>query len=160
VTKKSPAAKKVPTADAASQVATFLARFDREVASLARVALERVRVLAPGSIELVYDAYNALSIPFSASDQLRDAFVAVVVYPKHVNLAFNRGADLDDPKRLLQGEGKRIRHIRITPALLGDAEVARLVRAASKNAGLDTKSKAQTVVKAIYARQRSRKPPV
>ena len=61
--------------DAAAQLDSFLARFEPDVVSMARAALERIRELAPGSVELVYDAYNALSIPFSASEALRDAFV-------------------------------------------------------------------------------------
>ena len=31
-----------------------------------------------------------------------------------MNFGFWRGAELDDPKRLLQGEGTRMRHVRIT----------------------------------------------
>jgi hypothetical protein len=153
------AARKSPTGDGAAQLDVFLARFDPDVVSMARATLRRVRELAPGAIALVYDAYNALSVPFSSSEQLRDAFVAVVVYPRHVNLAFNRGAELDDPERLLQGEGKLIRHIRATPGVLANEEVARLVRVASENAGLELRTNGgRVVVKAIYERQRSRKP--
>ena len=32
---------------------------------------------------------------------------------KHVNLGFNYGAELDDPKSLLEGTGKLFRHIKI-----------------------------------------------
>jgi hypothetical protein len=31
----------------------------------------------------------------------------------HVNLGFNRGAELDDPKGLLEGTGKDMRHIKL-----------------------------------------------
>jgi hypothetical protein len=37
----------------------------------------------------------------------------VVAYANHVNLGFFLGAELDDPKALLEGSGKKIRHIRI-----------------------------------------------
>ena len=38
------------------------------------------------------------------------------VYAKHVNLGFNQGATLDDPKGVLQGTGKAVRHITIKTA--------------------------------------------
>jgi len=37
----------------------------------------------------------------------------VDAYENHVNLGFNRGASLPDAKRLLEGTGKNIRHVRI-----------------------------------------------
>ncbi len=40
-------------------------------------------------------------------------FIHVVAYANHVNLGFLLGAGLDDPKALLEGSGKKIRHIRI-----------------------------------------------
>jgi hypothetical protein len=117
-----------------------------------------MRKLAPGSTELVYDAYNALSIGFAASEELRDCFVHVAVYPKHVNIGFNYGAQLEDPDGLLLGEGKRIRHVRVTDESLVDPRVAKLVRQAAKNAGLDRRGERRMIVKAIYANQRARKP--
>jgi hypothetical protein len=35
-------------------------------------------------------------------------------YPKHVNIGFWRGTEMDDPKKVLQGDGERMRHIKIT----------------------------------------------
>jgi hypothetical protein len=61
----------------------------------------------------VYDGY-ATSVAFSLSDALGDAFCHAVLYRKHVNLGFNRGAELPDPDTLLDGTGKLIRHVRIT----------------------------------------------
>ena len=46
---------------------------------------------------------------------LGDAPVAYVYSaPDHVQLGFFRGAALDDPKGLLRGEGKYVRHLRLT----------------------------------------------
>jgi hypothetical protein len=33
---------------------------------------------------------------------------------KHVSIGFWRGAEMDDPKGLLEGEGDRMRHVKIT----------------------------------------------
>ncbi len=43
------------------------------------------------------------------------AFAYVNVYSKHVNLGFYWGAMIDDPMNLLQGSGKRMRHIKLLP---------------------------------------------
>ena len=61
--------------------------------------------------ENIYDAYSAVAIGYGASDQLRDGIFHIAVYSNHVNLGFNDGASLDDPKGILQGSGKVIRHI-------------------------------------------------
>jgi len=35
-------------------------------------------------------------------------------YPKHVDIGFWRGTEMDDPKKGLTGDGERMRHIKIT----------------------------------------------
>lgn len=35
-------------------------------------------------------------------------------YPKHVDIGFWRGTELEDPKKVLTGDGERMRHIKIT----------------------------------------------
>lgn len=70
----------------------------------------------PLAYELLYDAYNTVSMAYSYSEDLNDAFCHVAAYTLHVNLGFNRGADLADPNGVLQGSGKRIRHVRIESA--------------------------------------------
>src|SRR4051794_11277740 len=57
---------------------------------------------------------------------------AIIPYRDHVNLAFFRGAEIDDPEGLLEGTGKGMRHlpVRSVGGIRGDA-LAALVRAAS-----------------------------
>lgn len=68
---------------------------------------------APSSFELIYDSYNALSVAYSYTNNLREAFCHIALYGNHVNLGFNYGTELDDPAGRLSGSGKRIRHIKI-----------------------------------------------
>lgn len=35
-------------------------------------------------------------------------------YPKHVNIGFWRGTEMDDPNKVLEGDGERMRHIKVT----------------------------------------------
>ena len=56
------------------------------------------------------------------------AFGYVNAYKEHVNVGFFFGALLDDPARLLQGTGKRGRHVKLRPGREVDsAALARLV---------------------------------
>ncbi len=54
-------------------------------------------------------------------------------YPKHVNIGFWRGTELDDPKKVLTGDGERMRHIKLTSVEEIPADALReLVRQAVK----------------------------
>jgi len=48
-------------------------------------------------------------------------FCYVNVFTSHVNVGFFHGAALPDPARLLQGEGKRMRHVKLRPGTATDA---------------------------------------
>ncbi|MEM6261266.1 MAG: DUF1801 domain-containing protein [Bacteroidota bacterium] len=69
---------------------------------------------APRASELIYDAYNAVSLAYSLSDSLKDAFCHIAVYPNHVNFGFNRGTELLQDMVVLEGTGKLIRHLKVT----------------------------------------------
>jgi hypothetical protein len=48
-------------------------------------------------------------------------FGYVNVFTSHVNVGFFQGASLPDPARLLQGDGKRMRHVKLRPGTATDA---------------------------------------
>ena len=48
-------------------------------------------------------------------------FGYVNVFTSHVNVGFFQGAALPDPARLLQGDGKRMRHVKLRPGTAIDA---------------------------------------
>lgn len=68
--------------------------------------------LHPQSNELLYHTH-ALTSLYSVSEKMSDAFCMIPIYTNHLNLGFNKGALLDDPKDLLEGTGKLIRHVPI-----------------------------------------------
>ena len=58
-------------------------------------------------------------------------FAYVNVFTAHVNVGFYHGAALPDPGRWLQGSGKSMRHVKLTPAMAADDEaLSRLIEAA------------------------------
>jgi len=54
-------------------------------------------------------------------------FGYVNVFTSHVNVGFFQGATLADPARLLQGAGKRMRHVKLRPGAAIDAVALRIL---------------------------------
>jgi len=95
------------------QLLDYLAAYDPHLSDLTLALREVVLEEAPGAIESIVKGY-ALAIGFSFTGKpLKDGFCHIVTYSSHVNLGFNRGASLPDPKGILVGKGKSIRHITI-----------------------------------------------
>lgn len=115
--------------------------------------------------ENIYDAYSAVAIGYGASERMSDGIFHIAVYSKHVNLGFNDGASLPDPKGILEGQGSRIRHISIkSPDDLKRPELRSYIRRARKKALADSRKLREpnapkpagvvSTVKAIYAKKR------
>jgi len=143
-----------------SELLQFLEPYDPSIRELA-LSLRKVVLNEMGAChENIYDAYNAVAVGYGPTDRLKDGICHIAVYSHHVNLGFNRGALLDDPKGVMRGTGKWIRHITIkTNADLVVPEIRRLLRAAMKHAGYAMKRRRHagavtSVVKAIYPTKR------
>jgi hypothetical protein len=146
---------------AETQLAGFIDRYTPDVAGQAREVLERMRRLAPGAVELVYDNYNALVIGFGPSERASAAVLSVVVYPRWVTLCFLQGVGLADPTGLLKGKGSRVRHIVLTaPEVLDQPAVQDLIREALLRGAepIDPRAEPRLVIKSISPRQRPRRP--
>jgi Domain of unknown function (DU1801) len=143
----------------------FLKPYDREIRDLAL----KLRVLVLDEMapcyENIYDAYSAVAIGYGTSDRLRDGIFHLAVYSQHVNLGFNEGASLADPKGILQGTGAQIRHITIkTAADIERPEIRAYIRRAHKKALADARKLGEptlqepagviSTVKAIYPKKR------
>jgi hypothetical protein len=146
---------------AEDRLAGFLAKYTPDVADLARAALVQVRTLLPGAVEMVYDNYNALVIGFGPTERASHAIISIALYPRWVNLFFLHGAGLPDPRRLLKGSGKQVRHIRLEDeATLDRPAVRALIASALERAPepWDETNPGQLVIKSISAKQRPRRP--
>src|SRR5438094_7384657 len=103
----------MPVYSAPAALVKFLRPYDPEIRELALQLRALVLEEMAPCYENIYDAYSAVAIGYGASDRLRDGIFHIAVYSNHVNLGFNDGASLEDPKGILQGSGKQIRHITI-----------------------------------------------
>jgi hypothetical protein len=119
-----------------SRLLDFLRVYDPSICSLALGLRTLVLEEAPEAPEMIYDAYNAVAFGFSFTGRLKEAFIHIAVYAKHVNLGFNYGATLADPRGVLVGTGKQVRHIKIgSQADLERPYLREYVRAAIEQAG-------------------------
>ena len=146
---------------AEDQVAGFLSKYTPEIASRARAILAKMRARLPGSVELVYDNYNALAIGFGPTERTSDVVFSIAVFPRWVSLFFMHGARLPDPQHLLAGSGKSARHIVLhTPDALDTPAVQILMTHSLKRASkpFDPRQPNRIVIKSISARQRPRRP--
>src|ERR1700735_3666237 len=107
------------------QLDAFIDRFTPEVAKMARRALVKMRKLTPGSLELVYDNYNALAIGFSPTERAGDGIFSIALFPPHASLFFLQGAKLPDPTKRLRGSGNVVRHIVLEDIAILEAPHAR-----------------------------------
>ena len=99
---------------APAKLLALLATRHSGVTDLALALRDVVLEEAPEATELVHDVKYAVALNYTFTGRVKEAFVHIVVYSAHVNLGFWRGAELPDRKKLLEGTGKMIRHIRFT----------------------------------------------
>ena len=143
----------------------FLRPYDKDVRELALNLRALVLEEMAPCYENIYDAYSAVAIGYGTSERLSDGVFHIAVYSKHVNLGFNDGAALDDPKGILQGNGNRIRHITIKNSEeLKRPQLRTYIRRARKKAIADARRLGErapkkpavviSTVKAIYPKKR------
>lgn len=104
--------------------------FDAQPAVLGDVAehwFKRIKECGADVLELMHDGCATACIGEAA-------FAYVGVFSAHVTIGFFRGVDLPDPERLLQGTGKRMRHVKLmTAAAVDDHALERLIDAAYRD---------------------------
>ena len=135
----------------------FLRPYGPAVTDLVLAARKLVLEEAEGAVELIYDAYSAVSAGYSFTGRTSDSCIYVAAYPKGVNLGFWDGVSLPDPEGLLEGTGKRGRHIKIRElAGLQRPAVRALVQAAVAIAERPESHppKPESIVRAVYPRRR------
>jgi hypothetical protein len=79
-----------------------------ELAAIARLWFLRMRRCGDDVRELMHDGCPVAcvgDVPFGYVNAFR----------AHVNVGFFTGAELHDPLRLLQGSGRRMRHVKVRP---------------------------------------------
>ena len=148
--------------DAETQLATYFAKYEPAIVKLGKALRAKLRARLPGLSEIVYmyENQNALVISYSASEHGYEGLCSMALYPDGLKLHFGQGAQLSksDPKKLLKGSGKTVRHVALDSAADFDrAEIQALMAAALKLAKvrLDPSAKGSVIIKAEAQKQRA-----
>ena len=87
----------------------------------------KLRASGDGVCEVLHDGYPTLCLSGAA-------FAYVGAFKAHANVGFFHGAELPDPEGLLQGTGKRMRHVKLAfGRAVNDAALDALVAAAYRD---------------------------
>ncbi len=89
---------------------TWLSERDPELGAIAREWFNRMRACGHDVRELIHDGCPVACVEDAA-------FAYVNVFKAHVNVGFFLGAELDDPAGLLEGSGRRMRHVKVRPGV-------------------------------------------
>jgi len=86
-----------------------------ELGQIAKHWFEVMRACGDDVRESLHDGYPTACVADAA-------FAYVGAFKAHVNVGFFRGAELADPRGLLEGTGKFMRHVKLRPGRKFDAE--------------------------------------
>jgi hypothetical protein len=140
------------------QLLGFLNVYDPHIADLALALREIILEEVPDASESIYRVYT-VAIWFGFSGKMKDMFCYISTSADHINLGFPRGSTLPDPNRVLEGEGKAMRHIKFKSAVeLERNYVRRYIQASIEQLGAAAAARGtgKSVVRST-ARKRSAK---
>jgi len=91
----------------------FLKPFSDEVQKTVLKLRGFVWDLYPQTNELIYDNYNALAFGWSPTDKVGHTFCSIAVgrSSKNIHFGFYWGSEIDDPLKMLLGQGNQYRYI-------------------------------------------------
>jgi hypothetical protein len=105
-----------------------LASHSPEVQAAARALEAVIREELP-DVAVQFDPGNGL-LAFGRSMKMRDLLFALIPHAGWVNLQLADGALLPNPDGLIEGTGKRIRHVKVRSAdFAGNPRIRQIVRA-------------------------------
>jgi len=111
----------------------ILARGALPVQDLARQARALIYAVFPPVVEVVWQRQRIAGYGVGPK-KMSEQFCYIAIFKHHLNLGFYYGADLPDPRGLLEGTGDLMRHIKISdPAQLADPALRELLEAASRH---------------------------
>jgi hypothetical protein len=91
-------------------VAEWLANLPPEIQSITRELIQVARKNMSGARQFIYHD----AVGYSVNDSPFDRICYIAPQKKgYINFGFFFGAGLPDPKKLLVGEGKRLRHVKV-----------------------------------------------
>ncbi len=114
------------------EIEDFFEQFSPEVSNISKILLEATAQIMLPKNKMWIDQADKM-ITFGTEKNMKGEICYIKPLKDSVNLGFFHGANLDDPKKLLQGTGKLLRHIKFRKSAHIDLyEVSALLKTALK----------------------------
>lgn len=91
-------------------VEQFFTESSQQVAEIARAARRLVLDMRPDAVEAL-DPGNRIVGYSTGPRAMKDMWVGIAPHAHHVNLQLANGALINDPAEIVEGTGKRVRHV-------------------------------------------------
>jgi hypothetical protein len=133
-----------------AQLQSFNDRFDPAQQKFIQSVRAALRKRFPTANELAYDYSSFFVIAYSPTEQGIEAPISLAFRADRVELYFNHGPQLADPKKLLRGSGKLTRFIQLdTVKQLDDPDVKAFIAATLElsKIPLPSKGKGSLIIK-------------
>jgi hypothetical protein len=147
---------------AEAQLRTLIDRFAPTHLRLIGATRRGLRKRLPTAHELVYEYRDFFVSSYSPNERGYEGVLAIRASANGVRLYFNRGKELPDPAKLLQGSGTQTRWINLEGAsTLARPAVARLIdlAIARNHVPFARAGRGSVVIRSTSARQRKRSRP-
>ena len=105
----------MPTKESKADFDLLLTKYGDEVRTLAVKTRRLVLDVLPDADEKTYWGWS--NTWYGTSDKSADAIFTISPQKAYVSLYFLRGTELSDPDGLLEGSGKKLRHVKIRDAV-------------------------------------------
>jgi hypothetical protein len=91
----------------------FLKELDPQLQSICDQLRNIIKTLDPNYVEIIWKKQSIASYGVGPK-KMSEHYVYIAPQKKHVNLGFYHGTSLSNQSGLLEGTGKRLRHIKIS----------------------------------------------
>ncbi len=104
----------MPTKESKADFEKLISKYSPEIRALSKKLRVLVLKVFPGSFEKTYWGWS--NTWYGASEKSQDMVFTINPIKSYVQLYFIRGTELSDPDGLLEGTGKKLRHVNIRTA--------------------------------------------
>jgi hypothetical protein len=109
-----------------------VAKFNKEIAEIASALRKLIALKYPGVIEVVWKQQKIIGYGIGPK-KMSEHFTYIAPFKNHVNLGFYYGVELPDPHQLLEGTGKKLRHVKVRSLNDITSDIGNLIEESIKN---------------------------
>lgn len=145
---------------AEAELRTLIEKFAPAYLSLVTAMRRSLQKRLPTAHEVVYEYRDCFVISYSPSERGYEGVLAIRASANDVRLYFNRGKELPDPEKLLQGSGTQARWMKMEAAsALARPPVARLIEGAiaRNRVPFERNGRGSIVIRSTSAKKRRRR---